>query len=580
MKKIIRRPTTVANFSNELPSFLQKIYGARGVTRSEDIDHDLSALLSYVDLLHIDRAVIRLVSALEKQERILIVGDFDADGATSSALAVSALKTFGAKDVDYLVPNRFEYGYGLTPEIVEVAKRLHPNLIITVDNGISSCQGVATAKRANIDVIITDHHLPGTELPEAAAIVNPNQRGDIFPSKHLAGVGVIFYVMLALRRRLIEQQWFVNKGIVEPNMSQFLDLVALGTVADVVPLDRNNRILVKQGLRRIQQGKSRPGIQALLQIAKRDSQHLNATDLAFAVAPRLNAAGRLDDMSLGIECLLSTEISSALTMAEALDDLNKERRAIEQSMQEQVLSELNKLDLGASSIPRGMCLYDETWHQGVIGILAGRIKEMVHRPVIAFAKVGENEVKGSARSVESIHIRDALDEIATRHPDLISKFGGHAMAAGLSLSLDKLPEFSKAFAHYMEEHLSPEQLQATILSDGEIPAHEFSLETAEVLRDAGPWGQGFPEPLFDGIFYCVTQKIVGTRHMKLVLQALDSEQQIDAIWFNADAEAFAEWADQPLHIAYRLSVNDYQQRRRLQLIIEHIQLSEIVGMIA
>jgi single-stranded-DNA-specific exonuclease len=434
-KTIVEREYDPANISalSTLPPILQRIYAARGVSEQQQLTHGLSQLLPYHSLLNIQATAQYLATAIQQQKRISIIGDFDADGATSVAVALSALRSFGAKHIDYLVPNRFDFGYGLTPEIVEVAAQTQQaEIIITVDNGIANHAGVARANALGIEVIITDHHLAASTLPEAKFIINPNQPGDEFPSKHLAGVGVIYYVMLAVRSELREQGWFIFEDIRMPNMAQLLDLVALGTVADVVPLDHNNRILVHQGLQRMRAGKTRPGILALLQVAGRDRQQLVASDLGFAVGPRLNAAGRLQDMRVGIECLLAKDFARAMDLAKQLDELNRERREIETEMQQQVFAEFKQLPLHQQeNLPIGICLYDATWHQGVIGILAARVKEKWHRPVIAFAKMSENELKGSARSIPGLHIRDALEQIDVCYPGLMLKFGGHAMAAGV-----------------------------------------------------------------------------------------------------------------------------------------------------
>lgn len=572
MKTITRRKT-VANTVNlsDCHPRLAQIYAARGITSNDELDTALSGLLPADNLMGMDAACARLFIALQQQQKVLVVGDFDADGATSTSLAVSALRTLGLQQIEFLVPNRFEYGYGLTPEIVEVAQRWQPDVIITVDNGISSIAGVDAANAHGIDVIITDHHLPADELPAAVAIVNPNQRGDTFASKHLAGVGVIFYVMLALRRYCREQNWFTNNNQPEPNMGQFLDLVALGTVADVVTLDKNNRILVKQGLQRIRAGKCRPGITAILQIAKRRPEAISSGDLGFAVGPRLNAAGRLDDMSLGIDCLLSESLAQALEKAQVLDELNKERRVIEADMQQQAMQALEQLHLSTDGLPLGLCLYEQTWHQGVIGILAGRIKERIHRPVIAFAQVSDDELKGSARSVEGIHIRDILDAVAAHHPGLISKFGGHAMAAGLSLPVANLAAFRHAFVNEIQQHVDEADLVGEILSDGELDAETINLAFAEQLRDAGPFGQGFPEPCFDGMFNIVEQRIVGTNHLKLTLTLSEFGEPIQAIAFNVDTQEWPNYRCRRAHVAYRLDVNEFRGFRNPQLIIEQIQ---------
>jgi single-stranded-DNA-specific exonuclease len=547
---------------------LRRIYAARGVQHKADIEYELKNLLPFDKLKNISQAAELLFEALQQQWRILIIGDFDADGATSSALAVRALRAFGVQHVDYLVPNRFTYGYGLTPEIVAVAAEKKPNLIITVDNGISSIAGVEAAKKLGIKVLITDHHIAGDALPEAEAIVNPNQRDDAFESKAIAGVGVIFYVLLALRRCLREKNYFSEKNIVEPNMAAYLDLVALGTVADVVSLDRNNRILVKQGLRRIQAGKCCPGISALLQISKRDAKKISAADLGFALGPRLNAAGRLEDMSLGIECLLTDSNEQALAYAQQLDALNHERRGIESDMSEQAFAILKKMDF--KELPVGLCVFDQSWHQGVIGILASRIKDKYHRPVIAFAPAEQGIIKGSARSIVGIHIRDMLDAIAKKQPTLLTKFGGHAMAAGLSLAQKDFAAFNQAFIDEIAQHCNPEELRGAVYSDGTLRNEELNLELAEQLQAGGPWGQHFAEPAFDGIFSIVEQRLVGQKHLKLLLK--QSDKIFSAIAFNVDLTQWPNYRAESIHVVYRLDINEYQGRSSLQLIIEHISL--------
>jgi len=499
------------------------------------------------------------------------VGDFDADGATSTALFIRALKSFGYTNASYLVPNRFEFGYGLTPEIVEVAAESNPALIITVDNGISSIEGVATAKAKGIDVLITDHHLPGRELPKADVIINPNQNGDNFPSKHLAGVGVVFYVLSALRALLRENNWFTEKQLAEPNLAQFLDIVAVGTVADVAKLDYNNRILVDQGLRRIRAEKCCAGIRAMLTVAGKKLFRVSSTDLGFVVGPRLNAAGRLEDMSLGIECLLTDDESHALELAKQLNDLNEERKQIEQQMQKQALDVLksNKFE-NVDAHRFGIALYDADWHQGVIGIVAARLKEKFHRPVIVFAQSTETELKGSARSIPGLHIRDAIDLIATRHPELINTFGGHAMAAGMSIPKDNFDEFATAFNLVIEELVTPEQLEAILLSDGELKDNELSLDIAELLFRAGPWGQGFPEPIFDGVFSVNDHRIVGKHHLKLNLTPSGGRQKIDAIAFNIEKHQWREESSE-VRIAYHLAINEFRGIRSAQLIIQHLE---------
>jgi single-stranded-DNA-specific exonuclease len=569
-KIISRRPLSGNPGDLEgLHPVLQRIYRARQVTSARELEQTLDRLIPPAQLSHIDEAAALLAAALDRQWRILVVADFDADGATSCALAVRALRNLGALNVGYIVPNRFEYGYGLTPEIVALAAEQNPDLIITVDNGISSVDGVSEARRRGIEVLVTDHHLPGEALPAANVIVNPNQPGDAFPSKNLAGVGVIFYVMLALRAHLRQSGWLARHGIAEPNLAKLLDLVALGTVADVVPLDYNNRILVSQGLLRINQGGACPGIDALLRVAGRAPQRVTAMDLGYLVGPRLNAAGRLTDMSLGIECLLTDDAGSAQVMAEKLDALNHERRAIEARMQQQALAAVESLRLDMAALPRGLCLFDESWHQGVVGLVASRIKEHTHRPVIAFAQVGDNELKGSARSVPGLHIRDALDAIAARHPELLSRFGGHAMAAGLTLQRMHLEPFRRAFDEEVCRHLSEDDLLGTIISDGELAAEDLSLSLAELLRAAGPWGQGFPQPLFDGWFDVLSQRVVGEKHLKLSLRSDRHAQAVDAIAFNS-VRSGKPAACSRIHAAFRLDVNEYQGYRSLQLIIEHM----------
>lgn len=565
-----------ANSLSHLPVILQRVFSARGVTDASQLNKQLQALLPFYSLKGIQDAVLRLETALRHQERILIIGDFDADGATSTALAVTALRAMGACHVDYLVPNRFEFGYGLTPAIVGVAHRWKPDLIITVDNGIASFDGVESANQLGIDVLITDHHLPSEAIPNACAIVNPNQEGCDFPSKSIAGVGVIFYVMLALRRHLHGAHWFIDNNIPEPNMAAFLDLVALGTVADVVGLDQNNRIMVKQGLARIRQGLCRPGILALIDVSGRDYTRLREADLGFAVAPRLNAAGRLDDMALGIECLIADDLDLAKNYSEQLDELNQERKLIETEMKEQAMLALNQLQVTTdknSHLPIALCLYDSTWHQGVIGILAGRMKDRHHRPVIAFSLVGENELKGSARSVSDLNIRDVLASIDKNFPGLIIKFGGHAMAAGLSIRLDSLEAFRRAFIAEVEKHLDLSQCEGELLTDGSLQASEFNLATAQLIQDAGPWGQQFPEPVFDNVFEILEQRLVGQKHLKLTLVIPDSSVQVDAIAFHVDTLLWPNHRARHLHAAYKLDMNYYQGKTRLQLMILAMEAS-------
>lgn len=552
----------------DLPPLLTRLYAARGVQSVEELDKGLARLIPYRQLKGIEAAVALLVEALEQRQRILFVGDFDADGATASSVGVLGLRMLGAAQVDYLVPNRFEYGYGLTPEIVAVALQRQPDLLVTVDNGISSVEGVAAARAAGLKVLVTDHHLPGAELPAADAIVNPNQPGCEFPSKSLAGVGVIFYVLLALRARLRELDWFARTGLAEPNLAELLDLVALGSVADVVPLDANNRILVHQGLARIRKGFARPGLKAILEVAGKQAARISSTDLGFILGPRLNAAGRLDDMSLGIECLLTDDAALAADMAQQLDALNQDRKAIEQGMQREALAQLK--DLPLDSLPFGLCLFEPDWHQGVIGILASRLKERYHRPTIAFADAGDGLLKGSARSIAGFHIRDALDAVAARHPGLISKFGGHAMAAGLSLPQEHFGAFAAAFDAEVRRQLQEEDLAGRLLSDGQLAVEEFNLELARALRHAGPWGQHFPEPLFHGVFQIVQQRLVGDKHLKLTLKTECGSQTLDGIAFNIDREQWPNPTVRWIELAYKLDLNEFRGQESVQLLIAHI----------
>ncbi|WP_426209308.1 single-stranded-DNA-specific exonuclease RecJ [Pseudomonas sp. TWR2-1-1] len=554
-------------FLGEMPTLLTRLYAARGVQSQAELDKSLARLIPYQQLKGIDAAVDLLVVALEQRQRILIVGDFDADGATASTVGMLGLRLLGAAHVDYLVPNRFEYGYGLTPEIVQVALTRQPQLLITVDNGISSVEGVAAAKAAGLSVLVTDHHLPGNELPAADAIVNPNQPGCEFPSKALAGVGVIFYVLIALRARLNSLGWYQNAKA--PNIAELLDLVALGSVADVVPLDANNRILVHQGLERIRAGRARPGLKAILEVAKRDHSRITSTDLGFILGPRLNAAGRLDDMSLGIECLLTDDANAAREMAAQLDEMNQDRKSIEQGMQREALAQLKELPV--ESMPFGLCLFDPDWHQGVIGILASRLKERYFRPTFAFADAGDGMLKGSGRSVPGFHIRDALSVVAAQHPELISKYGGHAMAAGLTLPEANFAVFSSAFDAEVRRQLREEDLTGRLMSDGSLAVEEFNLELARALRNAGPWGQHFPEPLFHGVFQLVEQRIVGERHLKVVLKTECGSVKLDGIAFGVDREVWPNPTIRWVELAYKLDLNEFRGNETVQLMIAHIE---------
>ncbi len=571
-KTIIRRPVaTGIALPDSMHPVLRRVFAARNVQSDSDVDYSLASLLPYDQLNNIDAAVELLKDAIENKRRVMIVADFDADGATSCALAIRALTLFGLHDVTYLVPNRFEYGYGLTPEIVNVALEYDPELLITVDNGISSLEGVAYARQHNVKVMITDHHLPAAELPAADVIVNPQLPGDNFASKNLAGVGVMFYVLLALRARLREENWFEENQLPYPNLARFLDLVALGTVADVVPLDKNNRILVAHGLKLIKQNKAIPAINALLSLSGKSLANVCASDLGFSVAPRLNAAGRLTDMSVGIECLLSDNPQQAMETAVQLDKLNRERKQIQDEMQAQALFEMdNNLDDIATEECSGICLYHADWHQGVIGILAAKVKEKFNRPVIAFARDKEGLLKGSARSISSLHIRDLLEKMTLEYPGIIITFGGHAMAAGLTINETDFDQFKTGFEQVLGKTISVEDIEHCCYSDGELRVEEFSMQLAEDIQSAGPWGQAFPEPVFDGQFQVLDKRIVGGSHLKMKLQAANSEKILDAISFQTTDE------DWPVDVstvkaAYRLGINEYQNRRTLQLLIEHIE---------
>lgn len=561
-----------ANFSAATSPLLQRIYQTRGLSCDADLSLQLSKLPSPKLMHGLDAAVEHLVDVLHTQQKIVIVGDFDADGATSSALMVLALSAMGYQSVEFLVPNRFDYGYGLTPEIVELAQQKKPQLIITVDNGISSIEGVDFANKLGIKVIVTDHHLPGAKLPNAAAIVNPNQPDCEFPCKNLAGVAVAFYLLSALRAKLRELSWFEKNAIQEPNMAHYLDLVALGTVADVVPLDQVNRALVHQGLLRIRAGHARPGINALLKIAGKNPAQLVASDMGFAVAPRLNAAGRLDDISYGIQCLLTDDPKEALDRAQLLEQFNQDRKAIERDMQTEALKIVEGLALNdEDELPAALCLYQADWHQGVVGLLASRIKEKFHRPVAVFARDDSGCLKGSVRSIPGLHIRDALDAVATQNPGLISKFGGHAMAAGLSLEESQLESFKKALQQQVASTIDPLDLQATLQTDGQLETEQFTLHTASVLRDSGPWGQAFPEPCFEGEFELRSQRIVGENHLKVSL-AVDATnaQSIDGIYFNIDTEQWPTTATR-VRCVYRLDINQFRGRESLQLLVQYMQ---------
>ncbi|HCE2691197.1 TPA: single-stranded-DNA-specific exonuclease RecJ [Vibrio parahaemolyticus] len=577
MIEIQRRPEPdLSLLPDSIPPILKRIYINRGITDIAQLETSARGLHSYQKLGGIEQAVELLFQAIQEQKRIIVVGDFDADGATSSALSVLALRMLGSNNVDYLVPNRFEDGYGLSPEVVDQALELGAEMIMTVDNGVSSIEGVRYAKENGITVLVTDHHLPGQVLPEVDAMVNPNLDSCAFPSKALAGVGVAFYLMMALCVHMRKHNWFAQQGMQEPKLMELIDLVALGTVADVVPLDENNRILVHQGLQRIRAGKVRPGIQALIEVAKRDARRLVASDFGFALGPRINAAGRLDDMSFGVELLMCNNIHAARRMASELDGLNQTRKEIEEGMKQEAMAFCERLQFGENSeLPYGLSLFQRDWHQGVIGILASRIKEKFHRPVIAFADGGEGTIKGSCRSIPGLHMRDALDFIDTQNPGLIIKFGGHAMAAGLTIKEQDFERFSRLFDEVVKKELDEAALKGVILTDGELKPEEFSMHIAEQLRAGGPFGQAFPEPIFDGEFKVLHQKLVGEKHLKLMLEPLykghPTNVMIDGIAFNVDLRRWPDASVKTVRLAYKLDVNEFRGNQSLQLMIDHIE---------
>ncbi len=575
-----RRPLAEdIDLPDTVPPLLRRLYAQRGVKAAQELERSLSGLLNYRLLSGIDNAVDLLQKMLAEKRCIVIVGDFDADGATSTALTVLALRSMGCVNVKYLVPNRFEDGYGLSPEVVAQAAALGAEVIVTVDNGISSHAGVEDAHRRGITVLVTDHHLPGEILPDADAMINPNLPDCQFPSKALAGVGVAFYLMMALFVRLRDSDWFtqplfMQQGLEKPNLTELLDLVALGTVADVVPLDANNRILVAQGLNRIRAGECRPGIRALLEVANRDASQLVSSDLGFALGPRLNAAGRLHDMKIGVELLLSDDIVQARILANELNDMNQDRRDIEQGMQAEALHLCESLERTRTELPYGLAMYHPEWHQGVVGILASRIKERFHRPVIAFAPAGDGMLKGSGRSIAGLHLRDALERLDTLYPGMMEKFGGHAMAAGLSLHEDRFEDFRQRFGELVGEWLDPSQLEGVVWSDGELVLPELDLlSTAEMLRYAGPWGQSFPEPTFDGRFRILQPRLLKERHLKAMFEPVGATGQVpllDGIAFNVDTTIWPDPSIKEVEIVYRLDINEFRGKRSVQLLIQHL----------
>ncbi|WP_026339405.1 single-stranded-DNA-specific exonuclease RecJ [Psychromonas ossibalaenae] len=548
-------------------ALLKQLYANRGINSALELDNSTRNLLAASQLKGINEACELLYQALLSSQKIIVVGDFDADGATSTALSILALRALGFSNIDYLIPNRFDYGYGLSPEIVDLAIEKGAQVLMTVDNGISSIPGVKHAKDKGLQVLVTDHHLPGEEIPAADAIVNPNQCGCDFPSKNLAGVGVAFYIMLALRSFMNNKGYFEN--IKAPNLASLLDIVALGTVADVVTLDSNNRTLVQQGLARIRAGVCRPGISALISVAKRNQAQLVASDLGFSLGPRLNAAGRLDEMSCGVELLLCENPERANIIANELDALNQSRREIEQGMQDEALKTLAGLTVDENNIPHAICLFEADWHQGVIGLVASRIKERYYRPTFAFAKAGNGQIKASARSIPGVHIRDMLDLVDKKIPNVILKFGGHAMAAGLSLKELDFKLFEKTLNEVLNEQVDSELLNNVILSDGQLNSSQFSLEQALELRDAGPWGQGFPAPLFDGSFKLLQQRLVGAKHLKMTVE-IDGKA-VDAIAFNVDLDFWPNPLVKKVYCAYRLDINEFRGNRTVQIIVELLQ---------
>ncbi len=570
-KKIINRDVPDGiNLPDSIHPVLKRIYASRNIKSSEDLDYSLGSLIPYEELSGVDDAVILLQEMITQKKRILIVADFDADGATSCALAIRGLTAMGAEDVIYVVPNRFEHGYGLSPKIVDVALDHDPDLIVTVDNGISSISGVEHAKKNGIKVLITDHHLPGDKLPSADVIINPQLKEDKFPSKNLAGVGVIFYILLALRAKLKAENWFDEKNIKYPNLANLLDLVALGTISDLVPLDKNNRTMVAHGLKLMRQNKSKVGILAILNQSGRQLSTLTSGDLSFAIAPRLNAAGRLTDMSLGIECLLTNDKENAVEMAKKLNQLNIERRQIQDNMEEQALTEFEKyLQDTSKKIPHGICIYNQNWHQGVVGILAAKIKEKFNRPVIVFAQECQGILKGSARSITELHIKDVFDEIARLYPELILTFGGHAMAAGLTIEESQFDRFSDVFNKVVNQYISSDSLEDQCLTDGELSGDDFSLPLALAIQNAGPWGQSFPEPIFVGQFKILDKRVVGESHLKLKLQSRNNNT-LDAIAFNMTDDDWPSKLEQIIS-TYRLGINNYRGHSQVQLFIEHIE---------
>lgn len=571
MKKLIKRREIPVGNSVSTHPLLDRLYRARRIQNTKELDRTLKSMLNPNQLYGIDQAVNLLVEAYQQQQKIVIVGDFDADGATSTALSVLALRQLGFSDVDYLVPNRFEQGYGLSIPVAEMAIEKGVQLLMTVDNGVSSFEGIAFLKEKGIRVLVTDHHLPPETLPPADAIVNPNLSQCHFPSKSLAGVGVAFYLMLAVRAKFRELGIFTAET--QPNFTDLLDLVALGTVADVVPLDQNNRILAYQGLMRIRARHCRPGIIALAEVANRNVEQFTSSDLGFCIGPRLNAAGRLDNMSIGVELLLANEMSKARELALELDQLNQTRKEIEAGMKLEAIKICQNLTALFKELPYGITLYQPDWHQGVLGIVSSRVKDQYHRPVIAFTQDSEGILKGSARSIEGLHMRDVLERIHSQHPNIILKFGGHAMAAGLSIREEHFDDFQHIFNQTVADWFDEEHLQGVIWTDGELNSNEFNLETAELIKSVGTWGQGFPEPCFDGEFKILDQRAIGQNknHLKMLLEPKQGGVLLDAIAFNINTRLYPDLSIKQARLAYKLDINEFRGNRSLQLLVDYIE---------
>lgn len=571
MKKLIKHREIPSGNSVSNHPLLDRLYRARHIKNTKELDRTLKSMLNPNQLYGIDQAVNLLVEAYQQQQKIVIVGDFDADGATSTALSVLALRQLGFSDVDYLVPNRFEQGYGLSIPVAEMAIEKGVQLLMTVDNGVSSFEGIAFLKEKGIRVLVTDHHLPPETLPPADAIVNPNLSQCHFPSKSLAGVGVAFYLMLAVRAKFRELGIFTAET--QPNFTDLLALVALGTVADVVPLDQNNRILAYQGLMRIRARRCRPGIIALAEVANRNVEQFTSSDLGFCIGPRLNAAGRLDNMSIGVELLLANEMSKARELALDLDQLNQTRKEIEAGMKLEAIKICQNLTALFKELPYGITLYQPDWHQGVLGIVSSRVKDQYHRPVIAFTQDGEGILKGSARSIEGLHMRDVLERIHSQHPNMILKFGGHAMAAGLSIREEHFADFQHIFNQTVADWLDEEHLQGVIWTDGELNSNEFNLETAELIKSVGTWGQGFPEPCFDGEFKILDQRAIGQNknHLKMLLEPKQGGILLDAIAFNINTRLYPDLSIKQARLAYKLEINEFRGNRSLQLLVDYIE---------